>query len=340
MPKPSTDQFEAFMPDKGNAFYDPRNPDQPWLFTPEQLGVRPRDLMLPERRYPRGYTPRRQQEVSNALQNTEFDVSTGQGMQADKEEESFIRQAITRSTIPADDLSELNRVVSHLPNEEYSGLGRYNPHAKRLQMGTFFGADRAGGSASISDNPNDASKILIHELGHHADRDRRSPKLSSYGKSRLNGASQLFVNEAARRGSNEANANNYMDTHHVDDPRFPASTLTNPHETAVIDALIGSTPEDVRRGRHHAAGLSGREAGQFTDLEAASSGKAAGAYVSAYAGFRRGKQFPVMESQLNAINHAGEPTLFDTPEDTPTAAAPSSKPSVTQRIMQRIRGVR
>lgn len=113
-----------------------------------------RDQLNPQRRYPRGYTPQRQREVSDALP-TAYTSSYKHRAQ--------VVDSVSRSSIPTEDLAGLNEVHDR-PDEGTSGT--YWTGSKKI------GVDM--------DHP-DAHQSLIHEIGHHVDQ-RGNHFGGGYGK--------------------------------------------------------------------------------------------------------------------------------------------------------------
>jgi hypothetical protein len=131
---------------------------------------RPRDLMTPEARYPRGYTPERQRAVSDAFKNI---YVTGI-MNPDNPSYSFEKtgdsrllrataiDAVANSKIEPEQLQGINSMLFHEHSSTMPSKGASGTYLKRdiNIAGTISGENRNGGA-----------QTLRHEIGHHVARD-------------------------------------------------------------------------------------------------------------------------------------------------------------------------
>ena len=127
---------------------------------------RPRDLMTPEARYPRGYTPDRQRAISEGLKDTVVDAQIdSSGPKNVPTHLSHFRaltvDAIANSKIEPESLSGLRSIIFHnarIPGSRGSETaGQYNKAGRSIDMlGDMTGKDR-----------NISGYVLRHELGHH-----------------------------------------------------------------------------------------------------------------------------------------------------------------------------
>lgn len=126
--------------------------------------VKNKNLLNPEQRWPRGYTPERQDEVRQGLKGTTV-VGYSQPVRTSHAEaeatgryvrypgtEAKVTDAIARSTMPTEHLGGLKRI------HEKPAPGHYATYwPMKQEMGV-----------RIDDSPS-ADHSLLHELGHHAD---------------------------------------------------------------------------------------------------------------------------------------------------------------------------
>lgn len=116
-------------------------------------------------RYPRGYTPERQEQVRSALSKTSLPAGRSGRLMQD---------AIARSRLPASALSGI-KSIGEMPKDN-AALGYYYPNKKAITVVPGTTHDRAAGRlASFSSVPGTAmlhayaEQNLIHEIGHHID---------------------------------------------------------------------------------------------------------------------------------------------------------------------------
>lgn len=129
--------------------------------------VKDKSLLNPERRWPRGYTPERQQQVQDALQDTVIMDTAASRERATPEQqeqgryvrypeaEARVRDILARSTVPVDSVRGLTRIhdtpapghlASYWPGRREIGIPIVtNGHPQRAQV----------------------EVNLLHELGHH-----------------------------------------------------------------------------------------------------------------------------------------------------------------------------
>jgi len=147
-----------------NKFSQPALPGMP----------RPRDLMTPEARYPRGYTPERQRAVSDAFKNIHVDST----ITPDNPDPSFPKDtrklkalaidAVANSKIEPEQLQGLHSINFNEGDEENTNIsedaaGNYRGGIINIR-GSMTGVER-----------NEGASTLRHEIGHHATQDTVSP---------------------------------------------------------------------------------------------------------------------------------------------------------------------
>lgn len=344
-----------FLPTPGNAFYDPKEDGQPWLFSPEELGIRPRDWMSDDKRYPRGFTPERQREVTDALSDTDFSLNPDPNdPSAAHEEEAFIRQAIARSGVPAEELRGLRGVRTEdvkIPGAQ----GSYDPNDNVLNVYQSLGKKRFQPEGSVQ-SPNDISKVLIHELGHHNDSKTATdpaitPRFEFDSNDSIALAEQGVARTAARTGAQEARADNYMDDYGVDDPRFPKSTIRSGY-TANADKITTPDISDKERQRAIKYFEQAGAYGQRNAVQAIPRGSNISSqfWASGFLNDRNPEALPgIQEGNSNMplrvkslVNTNPEPTLFDSYNEGPrqstdagpsAPAAPAEKPGLIKRLL-------
>lgn len=212
--------------------------------------ARPAHWMTAQERYPRGYTPQRQREVSEALNGVQFRASNADlfvGYTAARREEDFVRQAITRSTIPVAQLRGLQKVVptsgavadtslAHYKFGNSYSDGRIEPMAHlHIKDPIDSKSEYVVPNTDTPQSPNDVSRSIIHELGHHVQ------NLPYLDRGRPYRPRTSFTS----RVRDEADAENFADQHHVDDPRFPPSEeIHGGYDRTLIAHVSGSEPLD------------------------------------------------------------------------------------------------
>jgi hypothetical protein len=135
---------------------------------------RNRELMTPEARYPRGYTPDRQRAISEGLKNVHVDELRNESLFNDgdyssasegrkKELRAHTVSAIANSTIKPtslNGLTSINYYPGALPGKETNVSGAYSPVSKSISIrDDMYGKKR-----------NRAEFTLRHEIGHHVTR--------------------------------------------------------------------------------------------------------------------------------------------------------------------------
>lgn len=173
------------------------------------------NLLNPRQRWPRGYTPQRQQEVREALPEAVATLSTDDphkgaplvrtSLQEQEEEGRYARypktqaaivDVLARSTMPVHEIAGIRRIGNNPPT---NAAGSYRPSI---------------GDLDIDFQRPTWPATLLHEMGHHAD------NVNATTDQHLE---THYPDSAVRRASNkgvaEAIADNYMDQHYVPHPR-------------------------------------------------------------------------------------------------------------------------
>lgn len=195
--------------------------------------VRDKGLLNPAQRWPRGYTPERQQEVRGALENTVIVGGPGHMIREESttpsgqerwsrhpETEQRVVSAIARSTMPA---------------EHVQGLFRIHANPAEGHHATYWSRDQSIGmgwnQSHPSDRPDEHDRSLLHELGHHVDNvrtretDRRASDIAEAALAPAPPREQRvehlrhegLVDDLAHRlnaGVGEAVADNYYQQHY------------------------------------------------------------------------------------------------------------------------------
>ena len=228
-----------------------RDPYQPYF--PPQGGqgmlARPAAFMEPAQRYPRGYTPGRLREMTEALKDTHLSTGWGppeKGLASQYEEKARVRETLARSTVPAAHVRGLESVTTGATLDsntlgEYehtsasfnpnSGRTRREPVARlevgaRMTEGLTLEEDMRGESAFA--DVNRVGRTLIHEVGHHV---QNQPHLESGKAMRQRDSLHVML---MGDPTHEAGAENYADQHFREDPRFPAGSRANAYDTRLI----------------------------------------------------------------------------------------------------------
>lgn len=173
-----------------------------------------KDQLNPQRRYPRGYTPQRQREISEALPKSDT--------VADPTHHPRVVDAVARSTMPVGDLR---------------GLKEVHNRPKEGTKGTYWPARNTAG---VDMSQPGADETLIHELGHHNDNRlstlRRKDVPTTFGK----------VPEVADQHAVLLNERRGKDAPPNDTERFMARTDV---ERGVAEALADTYYVDNYRSR-------------------------------------------------------------------------------------------
>lgn len=231
--------------------------------------------MSDESRYPRGYNPHRMREVRDALDkgglNGAHGTSLGTWMtngeiwadprrgRGHRFEQDQIRQTIARSTVPTSDLRHLDSIQTGGSAPGVSGYyvgdeeGFDYPHAKEPAARVYVNGTVKGRtgdemraaveglhpgqwSPSIYAGPNEVSRTLIHELGHHA---QNAPHLDKGGFIPVNGNEYATDSVAQTDPALEADAMNYEEKHFRNDRRFTPATEMSAYDTVLKKHLAG-----------------------------------------------------------------------------------------------------
>jgi hypothetical protein len=143
-----------------NKFSQPALPGMP----------RPRDIMTPEARYPRGYTPERQRAISDAFKNIHVDGTTN----PDNPDSSFPNDTRKLRALAIDSVAN-----SKIQPEQLQGIHLINFNEgdeKNTNISENASGNYRGGIINIRGSMtgverNEGASTLRHEVGHHATRD-------------------------------------------------------------------------------------------------------------------------------------------------------------------------
>ena len=194
---------------------------------------RPRDIMTPEARYPRGYTPDRQRAISEGLKNVPVDELTNDSMfsytgwddlaRANEGRKKELRartvSAIANSTIKPESLNGLTGIYYHPENivdKDKNVAGSYNNVNKYISIRD----DMSG------DERNHGEFTLRHEIGHHVTR----PMLENLPDEKFDSfASDSKDTQTRVNGLKEGLADNYAMKHQgkIHKKGGPARTPSN-----------------------------------------------------------------------------------------------------------------
>lgn len=198
--------------------------------------VKDKGLLNPAQRWPRGYTPERQEEVRGELfadhlgRNTRFFGAEGRH---DNAVRARFVDTVARSTMPARHLNNLGEVTEYPAKDT---RGTYWPGMNSrlaVNLHTENEGDRAG-------------QTLLHELGHHHANqafDLPEPKqetvhaaaelgMADWRRSRGPNASDLHMAEGrVRMGMHEGYADNYMTEHYRTRGRNPQPVTEGAYES-------------------------------------------------------------------------------------------------------------
>lgn len=167
-----------------------------------------KSLLNPQQRWPRGYTPERQNEIREALKDTPVE---GRYAPDAAHQRARVVDTVARSTVPAHNLRGLSRIDA---NVKEGTLGTYWPGTQRLAV-NMLNRDQW--------KDDDSGQTLIHELGHH--RDFQSGTASAGGITdekiehtaqamnpgrEVNTTMKIQADQEIRRGRAEGYADNYM----------------------------------------------------------------------------------------------------------------------------------
>ena len=170
--------------------------------------VQDKSLLNPAQRWPKGYTPERQAEISGALRNAEIQSTTRTyPPQSDSHVRARLVDTIARSTVPAEDLHGLSRIHDQpAPGHDAS----YWPAIRTMGVHMF---KPVSGDVDFADLPKkvepntEGEKNLIHELGHHHD------QVNRVTVGLVNNDKDLLYTPGARDDAAEAVADNYYVEH-------------------------------------------------------------------------------------------------------------------------------
>lgn len=176
--------------------------------------VKDKGLLNPQQRWPRGYTPERQREVSQALDlhTSVFPTTKVYPPRPATEVRARLQDAISRSTVPPEHLAGLMRVhdqpeqgheATYWPGRRELAVNMFGKHENRPFM--------AGEEAPGHTEPDNGAKNLIHEIGHHVDHmvTRESAELNRTNKNIL-----YASNGRGYMDAGEAVADNYYVEHY------------------------------------------------------------------------------------------------------------------------------
>lgn len=186
-----------------------------------------RSQLNPQQRWPRGYTPERQEAVREGMKDAwgRRTAVYGAGDHSDESQRARVVDTVARSTIPESHLFGLETIDSY---PDKGTVGTYRPRKAHLSvdMHTRNEGDAAG-------------QTLVHELGHHhvasdrghnirtgqlieevAMRDKHvAPFRSPTGD--VNSSGRLMAESQVNPGVHEAAADNYMVEHYRTRGRNP-----------------------------------------------------------------------------------------------------------------------
>jgi hypothetical protein len=175
--------------------------------------VKDKGLLNPQQRWPKGYTPERQREVSDALsqQTSVYPTMRVYPPRPESHVRARLTDAIARSTVPTEHLAGLRTVhdqpehgheATYWPGRQTMAVNLFGKHENQGIMG-----DEPYGSAE----PDAGAKNLLHELGHHVDHmvTRESARLNRENKNILYAANGKGYADAG-----EAVADNYYVEHY------------------------------------------------------------------------------------------------------------------------------
>lgn len=173
--------------------------------------VKDKGLLNPQQRWPRGYTPERNREVSEAL-DLHTNVSPTTRVDPPRratEVRARLQDAIARSTVPAEHLAGL-RTIHDQPEQGHDAT--YWPGRQSVAVNMFSRNEGAITGHDEDEDEHDAgAKNLIHELGHHHDffQTRESAALTRENKNIL-----YARNGRGYADAGEAVADNYYVEHY------------------------------------------------------------------------------------------------------------------------------
>lgn len=189
-----------------------------------------RGQMKPEARYPRGYTPQRQAAVSKALHDTPITRHDSRGVKTeDHGTTAFVKDTIARSTVPPTHLRGLTRISVNPAIREGGTIGEYYPGRRDLYVSPGETHERVGDNTGHRLNAmsarktrpmlhEDASMVLLHELGHHVD-NRHTQATVQMAKSPGAPSAAIKFGTPENKGLSEGYADRYMLEHYRQDPR-------------------------------------------------------------------------------------------------------------------------
>jgi hypothetical protein len=197
--------------------------------------VRDKGLLNPQQRWPRGYTPERQAEVSQALSS----VPVEGRYEADAHHQrARVVDTVSRSTMPTRYLPRLKSIGADVAEGT---------------SGTYWGGTQRHLAVDMLDRrrwPGDSSgKTLLHEMGHHhdavADINFNDPTVHAMRMAEHNAASEraarglegppsttekLLAEKRISAGVSEATADDYMTEHYRTRGRNPQPVTQGRYE--------------------------------------------------------------------------------------------------------------
>lgn len=163
--------------------------------------VKDKSLLNQEQRYPRGYTPERQAEIRGALQSTTV-VGYSHPVRTSPEEQRKTGRYVRYPGTEAKVVDALAR--STMPAEHISGLKRIHEKPRQGHYATYWPMKQEMGVRI--DDAKDADESLLHEMGHHADRQHTHTSELALG--------QAKDPDGVNSGVHEAVADNYYQQHY------------------------------------------------------------------------------------------------------------------------------
>lgn len=177
-------------------------------------------VLNPAQRWPRGYTPERQQAISRSLHATKiFGAEPLAG--DDPRKRAQVVDTVARSTVPPGDLYGL-KTIHNKPDPGH--IATYWPGRREI------GIDMDNSTVDGEDNIRKDSESLIHEIGHHVDNSTKETRDRAFALSR-DGLEAGRI----RAGVSEAVADNYHEKNYRTRGRNPQSDTQGEYEKTFPD---------------------------------------------------------------------------------------------------------